>query len=114
MQKLVAKNEYISGTLWSKVRNIKLVYSIWCISIIFLFIDSVWFWFQIVLCQIFEDGFKSRYCDDQPLTDISESEPVYAIETLPPPSQDSSSEEFESSYTQLIVVNTERRSSPTR
>ncbi|XP_062594454.1 ubiquitin carboxyl-terminal hydrolase 43-like [Saccostrea cucullata] len=70
---------------------------------------------RIVLCQIYEDGIQNRYCDDQPLTDISEVESVYAIETLAPPGQGGSNpEEFESSYTQLIVVNTEKRSSPTR
>lgn len=67
-----------------------------------------------MLCQIFEDGISTRYCDDLPLTDISEVDPIYAIETLPSPSQGGNAEEFESSYTQLIVVNTERRSSPTR
>ncbi|VDI45341.1 ubiquitin carboxyl-terminal hydrolase 31 [Mytilus galloprovincialis] len=63
---------------------------------------------QLVLCQIQEDGFKCTFSDDQPISDISESELVCAIETLPLPVSKST----ESPYLQLIVVHTIRESAP--
>lgn len=64
---------------------------------------------QLVLCQIQEDGFRCTFSDDQPISDISETEMVYALETLPMPAPDSVQE---SPYLQLIVVHTVRQSSP--
>lgn len=39
--------------------------------------------FQLVLCQINSDGFGNTFSDDQPLTDIHESENIYVFETFP-------------------------------
>lgn len=38
---------------------------------------------QLVLCQVNENGFGNTYGDDQPLSDIHESENVYMFETFP-------------------------------
>ncbi|CAC5375830.1 USP31 [Mytilus coruscus] len=63
---------------------------------------------QLVLCQIQEDGFRCTFSDDQPISDISETEIICAIETLPLPVSKST----ESPYLQLIVVHTIRESAP--
>ena len=65
--------------------------------------------FQLVICQIHEDGFRCTYSDDQPISDISETEMVYALETLPMPALNSRQQ---SPYLQLIVVHTVRESAP--
>ncbi|KAH3860654.1 ubiquitin carboxyl-terminal hydrolase 31-like [Dreissena polymorpha] len=38
---------------------------------------------RLVLCQINSDGFGNTFSDDQPLTDIHESENVFVFETFP-------------------------------
>ena len=66
---------------------------------------------QLLLCQIHEDGFRCTFSDDQPVSDISETDMVYALETLPLPATDSRQE---SPYLQLIVVHTVKESAPTK
>ena len=67
------------------------------------------FLFQFILCQIQDDGFRSTFSDDQPITDISDNDTIYALETLPIPESESTEE---SPYLQLIVVHTIRESAP--
>lgn len=38
---------------------------------------------RLVLCQVNENGFGNTYGDDQPLSDIHESENIYVFETFP-------------------------------
>ncbi|KAL4240330.1 Ubiquitin carboxyl-terminal hydrolase 31 [Mactra antiquata] len=38
---------------------------------------------RLVLCQISDEGFGNTYGDDQPLSDIHESENIYVFETFP-------------------------------
>ncbi|KAK3092017.1 hypothetical protein FSP39_024469 [Pinctada imbricata] len=74
---------------------------------------------RIVLCQITEDGIRSTFGDDQPITDIQENETVHAIELLPTPQSQPQglrsnthsqvNDEFEASFIQLIVLNVERK-----
>lgn len=69
-----------------------------------------------MLCQIYDDGFRNTYGDDEPLTNIPEFETVYAIEMLPAssPAQGHTSSEFESTCIQIIVTHIERINTPSK
>lgn len=68
------------------------------------------FLLQLVLAQIYDDGFRNTYGDHQPLSDIPESETVYAVEMLPIIHP----EQYQTSFIQIIFVNVEKITSPSR
>ncbi|XP_064600915.1 ubiquitin carboxyl-terminal hydrolase 43-like isoform X2 [Liolophura sinensis] len=65
---------------------------------------------RLVLAQIYDDGFRNTYGDHQPLSDIPESETVYAVEMLPIIHP----EQYQTSFIQIIFVNVEKITSPSR
>ncbi|XP_041363384.1 ubiquitin carboxyl-terminal hydrolase 43-like [Gigantopelta aegis] len=68
---------------------------------------------KLVLCQIYDDGFRTTYRDEQPLSDIHDNEPfLYAIELFEHSNPSTSSDRYETPFIQLIVVHTEKVTSP--
>ncbi|XP_067672769.1 ubiquitin carboxyl-terminal hydrolase 43-like [Haliotis asinina] len=67
---------------------------------------------EIVLCQMSEEGFRTTYGDDQPLSDIPETETVYAFETLPDNDPASASSRYETPFIHILLVHVEKSTSP--
>ncbi|XP_069124188.1 ubiquitin carboxyl-terminal hydrolase 31-like [Argopecten irradians] len=70
----------------------------------------------LVLCQIYDNGFRNPYRDDQPLTDIPESECIYAVEmwcAAGSPTGEGQ-QQFEQSYVTMLLIHTQRESNPTK
>ncbi|XP_033736515.1 ubiquitin carboxyl-terminal hydrolase 43-like [Pecten maximus] len=70
----------------------------------------------LVLCQIYDNGFRNPYRDDQPLTDIPESENVYAVEMWCAGGSPTGEghQQFEQSYVSILLIHTQRESNPTK
>ncbi|KAK3579493.1 hypothetical protein CHS0354_028312 [Potamilus streckersoni] len=67
---------------------------------------------QLILCQIYDDGFRNTYGDEQPICDIHESETVYAFEAFLPDKVNQKSLEYE--QIQILLVHVEKMSSPAK
>ncbi|XP_060076528.1 ubiquitin carboxyl-terminal hydrolase 31-like, partial [Ylistrum balloti] len=70
----------------------------------------------LVLCQIYDNGFRSYYKDNQPLTDIAESETIYAVEMccVAGSPTGEGQQQFEQSYISVLLIHTQRESNPTK
>ena len=73
---------------------------------------ETFFLFQLVLCQVGDNGFRNTFGDEQPLSDIHENEIVFAFETHPLSEMNDVNSSYE--MIQILLVHIERFSSTKR
>ncbi len=68
---------------------------------------SVLAFFQLLLVEISTDGFRRTFFDSQPLSEISMTDSVYAIETPQPVDEEPPSDavHYVTTYTTVVVLN---------
>ena len=64
------------------------------------------FYLQLILTEIYHDGFHRTFHDSQFLSDIHETDSIYAIECpAMPPSPTSAAKTEENSYLPMVLLN---------